>query len=135
MILKLLVAVIISLSSSIITCSICGGNRIVIDRDNDLRGEVIELPPNATLIIRGGSLSNGTIVGHNCKLKPKKHKGFFKSDLIIKGTWVNKEYYVDWFSFYHDGVHDDGPTLHNISNMVNDNSGGILCFPKNTPIK
>ena len=62
-----------------------GQSTIEITNDFDLRGAVCTLPPNVTLINKGGIIRNGELVGNNTTIN---QKGVFFDKVSIKGTWI-----------------------------------------------
>lgn len=59
-------------------------NQIVIEKDVDLRGAVCKLPKGKTLVIKKGTIRNGTLIGNNTQLVCKQD-AFDK--VTIQGTW------------------------------------------------
>jgi parallel beta-helix repeat protein len=59
-------------------------NQIVIEKDVDLRGTVCKLPKGKTLVIKKGTIRNGTLIGNNTQLVCKQD-AFDK--VTIQGTW------------------------------------------------
>ena len=57
----------------------------VIKDDVDLNGRTISFPDGCTIVFKGGTLRNGTIVGNNTKMKYRKH---CLDRIDIKGTWL-----------------------------------------------
>lgn len=57
---------------------------IVVSKDVDLQGSVVDIPKGLTLEIRGGTIKNGTLVGNQTKLSCSE-KAFDR--VQIKGTW------------------------------------------------
>ena len=76
--------------------------RYVIQYDYDLNGQTISIPENCVLQFEGGSLRNGIIIGNGTTIVAPMYPLFF--NVIIRGTWSQKEVYSDWFDFYQDGT-------------------------------
>lgn len=71
-------------SRSIIETPSFLGNYVI--RENiDLKGKTVTLPDGCTLVFKGGSLRNGTLVGKNTRIKYKCH--CFDA-VEIRGTWL-----------------------------------------------
>lgn len=92
--------------------------RFLIKENIDLDGKVVRFGENCTLVFRGGSLSNGTIVGNNTKVLGDDYEIFkrgytryraytinssspilvkkYHCCLIIEGTWNNKTCKPNW---------------------------------------
>lgn len=64
--------------------------------DIDLNGETLTLPANCTLDFQGGSISNGTIIGSNTKIRSGLNVIF--NNITIGGTWDNNNCYLEWFN-------------------------------------
>ena len=60
-----------------------GGNYIV-KSTTDLKGKVVELPANSTIIFQEGMMKNGTLVGNKSKIS---YSGTIFSAVKIKGSW------------------------------------------------
>lgn len=60
-----------------------GGNYIV-KSTIDLKGKVVELPLNSTIIFRKGMMKNGTLVGNKSKIS---YSGTIFNAVKIKGSW------------------------------------------------
>lgn len=67
----------------------------VIQYDYDLKEASINIPENCVLQFDGGSLSNGTIVGNNTKIKTELEKIF--NNITIDGNWNVVEAHPEWF--------------------------------------
>lgn len=70
-----------------INASILGtvnGNRIIIDKDVDMMGNVCKIPANKTLVFKGGLIKNGVLHGSMTKIECKG-KAFNR--VTIKGSW------------------------------------------------
>lgn len=73
----------------------------VIQYDYDLKEASINIPENCVLQFDGGSLSNGTIVGNNTKIKTELEKIF--NNITIDGNWNVVEAHPEWFGALPDG--------------------------------
>lgn len=76
----------------------------VIQYDYDLKEANINIPENCVLQFDGGSLSNGTIVGNNTKIKTELEKIF--NNITIDGNWNVVEAHPEWFGALPDGIYD-----------------------------
>lgn len=76
----------------------------VIQYDYDLKEASINIPENCVLQFDGGSLSNGTIVGNNTKIKTELEKIF--NNITIDGNWNVVEAHPEWFGALPDGIYD-----------------------------
>ena len=73
--------------ANIINTSILGtvdGDRIIIDKDVDLKGSVCKIPAGKTLVFKDGIIKNGNLHGNMTKIECKG-KAFNR--VIIKGSW------------------------------------------------
>lgn len=57
-----------------------------IDRDEDLKGGYIHLVKGATLLLRGGTLRNGTLRGDGCRVLVESSGPVF-DNVLLDGTW------------------------------------------------
>ena len=104
----------------------------IIKDDIDLQGRTIQIGPLSTLVFRGGSLSNGTLIGNNTRIKAKNYeilkRGYTRfraykkegeSDnnppllakkyyqcIIIEGTWNNKKCGNNWTGLLNESRED-----------------------------
>lgn len=60
------------------------GNRLLINKDIDLKGAVCEISQGITICPKGGIIRNGVLVGHNTQIKGK---GVMFDRVMIKGRW------------------------------------------------
>lgn len=67
-----------------------------ITTDLNLNTAILELPANCTLDFQGGSISNGTIIGSNTKIRSGLNVIF--NNITIGGTWDNNNCYLEWFN-------------------------------------
>lgn len=90
--------------------------KYIIKEDLNLGGKTIKIGEGSTLVFKGGSLSNGVVVGTDTKVKAdnytifksgsRKYRGYLKNGysyvssnnntLEIKGTWNNTKCENDW---------------------------------------
>lgn len=96
--------------------------KYIIKQDIDLYGKTIKIGENSTLVFKGGSLVNGTIIGNNTKVKANNYeifkRGFtrykaykkttdrqnnpptlireYHNCIIIEGTWDNNHCGSKW---------------------------------------
>lgn len=106
--------------------------RFIINEDLNLDGKKIKIGEGCTLVFHGGSLSNGTIVGNNTRVKAinieifkrgcVRYRAYIKSDaskndrptlikqyhncLIIEGTWNNNHCGSNWTGLMNDSKED-----------------------------
>lgn len=59
-------------------------DRIVVNKDIDLKGKACDIPEGFTMDFKGGIIKNGTLIGKNTKIF-SKGKAF--EHVVIKGTW------------------------------------------------
>lgn len=69
--------------------------RYLVKKNLNLRGNVIEIGEGSTLVFRGGSFSNGTIIGNFTKTKVTKENVFHNCK--IKGSWDLEYVYSSMF--------------------------------------
>lgn len=67
-----------------------------ITTDINLNTALLELPANCTLDFQGGSISNGTIIGSDTKIRSGLNVIF--DNITIGGTWDNDNCYLEWFN-------------------------------------
>jgi uncharacterized Zn ribbon protein len=70
-----------------INASILGivdGDKVIIDKDVDLKGKECKIPAGKTLVFKGGLIKNGILIGKMTKIECKG-KAFDK--VTIKGSW------------------------------------------------
>lgn len=67
-----------------------------ITTDINLNTALLELPANCTLDFQGGSISNGTIIGSDTKIRSGLNVIF--DNITIEGTWDNDNCYLEWFN-------------------------------------
>lgn len=67
----------------------------IIEWDFDLNGETLEVPADCVLDFRGGSFSNGTIIGNESVIDSLPIPIF--DSVTIQGTFNNEKIYSEWF--------------------------------------
>ena len=96
--------------------------KLVIKEDIDLRGKIVKIGRGDILYFKGGSLTNGTIVGNFTQVKAKdyeifkrgytRYRAFFAegasknsppslrtvyhNSIVLEGTWSNKKCGINW---------------------------------------
>ena len=68
---------------------------IIVKQHYDLQGKELVLRNGCTLVFKGGSFSNGTIIGDNTRIK--YYGGVIFDNIGIRGTWVVKNITTDMF--------------------------------------
>lgn len=82
-------------ASSFLTPEVFYENKIVIDREYDLGGKEIILPPNSMLVFKkNGKLKNGKLVGSNTTIH-SSHRVIFDKDIVFAGTFSSAMEY-EW---------------------------------------
>ena len=61
------------------------GESFVISHDIDLRGKRCRIPPNVTLVFRGGKFMNGELYGQNTKIE---YSDIIFDKVLITGSWI-----------------------------------------------
>ena len=61
------------------------GESFVISHDIDLRGKRCRIPPNVTLVFRGGKFMNGELYGQNTKIE---YSDTIFDKVLITGSWI-----------------------------------------------
>ena len=87
----------------LLNCSLCFSQQlgeirdksIIVSSDVDLHGDVVKIPKGLTLVIKGGSIKNGTLVGDRTKLKCS---GKVFDRVHIEGTWNVPEISTSMFA-------------------------------------
>lgn len=77
----------------------------------NLNGQVLVVPNKSTLLFKGGSIRNGTVIGNNTKVCVGKSLVFVK--VRISGTWQNDKVYSEWMDFV------EGEKVDNAQNFKN----------------
>lgn len=72
-------------------------NKIIITKDFDLGGSTVNFGSNKNIIFRGGSFTNGTIQGTNCRITADKVELFKNASISFTGTWKN-DFYPEWWA-------------------------------------
>ena len=70
--------------------------KYVVEIDYDLKGKTITVPSGCIIEFDGGSLNNGTLIGHGTSIVAAPTK-VFGSDLTVEGTWSATDYLCEWF--------------------------------------
>lgn len=86
----------------------------IIQYDYDLNNSIVKIPNNSVLLFKGGSLSNGTIVGNTTIIDAPQTK-IFNYNIDIQGTWNIKEWYPEWYGAKGDGITDDSEAFNKLS--------------------
>lgn len=94
--------------------------------DIDLGGGELTIVNGCTLDFQGGSISNGTIIGNNTKIRAGIEK-IFGDNILINGVWNCSEIYDTWFT----KVDDSFVYLQNIFNLTSDNFLGNVHINQN----
>lgn len=85
-----------------------------ITTDLNLNTAILELPANCTLDFQGGSISNGTIIGSDTKIKAGISK-IFDTNVIIQGSWDLSQVYPEWFGAKGDNTTDNTDSFNKIT--------------------
>lgn len=93
--------------------------------DFDLNGEEITIPEGCILKFKGGSLSNGTIIGNNTIIDAEQYC-IFKNNIKILGEWCCPDIYDAWFSMSEIIGEDNSKNLQNMCNLTTDGNSGII---------
>lgn len=96
----------------------------IIQYDYCLAGQTIEVPENCVLRFEGGSLRNGTLVGHDSYIDSSLSTIFHS--LEINGSFLNRESNVSWFT-NEELTTKIFKSLSNISRNVNLNKCTLWC--------
>lgn len=106
--------------------------KFLIKEDIDLKGKVITVGEGSVLAFKGGSLSNGTVVGNNTRVRAKNYEVFkrgytryrayiakdakknmppsllkeYHHVIVIEGTWANKKCGSNWTGLLDDKDED-----------------------------
>lgn len=70
----------------------------IIKFDYDLGGDTINVPKNSSLVFKGGSLKNGTLVGQNTTIINESNRPLFKN-ITFCGNFFQRTIYSDWFEY------------------------------------
>lgn len=94
----------------------------IVQYDYDLNGREITLPHNSILQFQGGSIKNSSgygarIIGNNSYISSPPLP-IFCGNVSIGGSWLNDEYYPEWFGAIGDGITDDTAALKAVLNSV-----------------
>lgn len=88
--------------------------------DFDLNGREIAIPEGCVLDFKGGSLSNGNIIGNNSSIINVSNNLIFK-DIEIKGTWIIDNIYSNWFNFSEIENYDNYINFNNLMRLSKSN--------------
>lgn len=92
----------------------------------NLDGTEVNIPKNCVLKFDGGKIKNGTLICNNSIINAPLIN-IFGSDLVFEGTFINKEFPIEWFGASVD-KDDNTPYINyaitSISNM--NHNGGVL---------
>ena len=69
----------------------------VIRQDWDLKGNTVHLPIGCTLKFKGGSISNGTLIGNGTVVKMERNGQLF-NDVILKGSFTAKSFPINAYN-------------------------------------
>lgn len=67
----------------------------------NLRGRTVVLPENVTVVVKVGSISNGTLIGNNTVIKCGKDL-IFKENIDLQGTFEADTAFSAWFGIKND---------------------------------
>ena len=107
--------------TDIINASILGtvdGDRIIIDKDVDLKGNVCKIPAGKTLVFKDGIIKNGALHGNMTKIECK---GKVFNRVTIKGSWDVLEISTKLFADlnYENSLRDVAALAHpNVKNRI-----------------
>lgn len=76
-----------------------------IEDDFDLYGQEVRLPKGCSLVFKGGSLCNGTMIGDNTGIEATLVK-ILDPTLMAKGSWKVKELRSEWFGAKGNGTEE-----------------------------
>lgn len=82
-----------------------------IRQDLDLKEKVLTVPDNCILVFEGGCIKNGTVMGNKTIVKAGKHLIF--ENIILLGSWDNREVFSEWLDF------SEGEQIDNAQNFRN----------------
>lgn len=92
----------------------------------DLKEDTLFLPSGSVLKIKGGLLSNGTIVGNNTRIESEKQLIF--KNIKILGTWTISSIYTNWFDF--SSTDDNYNNFQNLLALSDDSIHNDIYFEK-----
>lgn len=74
----------------------------IVQYSYSLNRQTISIPKGSILLFEGGTISDGIIIGDNTTIIASIYQLF--SNIIIEGTWNQKNVYSDWFDFKQDNT-------------------------------
>lgn len=105
--------------------------KYLINENLDLAGKTVKIGENSTLVFKGGSLANGTVVGDKTKVKASNYEIFkrgytryrafikdrakpsapslmkeYHNSVVIEGTWDNKDCGTKWTGLLNESNED-----------------------------
>lgn len=128
--------------------------KYIIKEALDLGGKKVKIGEGSTLVFRGGSMANGTVVGNNTKVKAKNYEIFKRGYvryracieagatrnspptvikerhdyLVVEGTWNNKTCGTNWTGLERNSKEDAMLAIQNYVTLHN--AGARVVFPK-----
>lgn len=97
---------------------------MIVDTCFDLRGGTLQLPHGCKLIFKGGTISNGRIVGDCSDIQALRYNRLF-SNVVISGLWRVKRIYSSWFDFSTDAK-SNTQNFRNMCMLTNGNDNGHI---------
>lgn len=91
-----------------------------LEKNLDLHGQTIDLPPNSVINIKKGIISNGKIIGDSTKIVTDSYPIF--DNVILEGSWKIKEIKTDLFKTI------DSKTPSNLCTLLSDKYYNKLCI-------
>ena len=83
----------------------------------DLKGETLEIPNKCVLNFEGGTIKNGTIIGHNTEIVSDRSNIFVHVSLL--GTWSNTVVFSEWLDFVPSEKVDNAVNFRNLMSLCN----------------
>lgn len=97
-------------------------DRIVVYKNVDLKGKACNIPEGFTMVFKGGTIRNGTLIGQNTKIS-SMGKAF--DHVVIKGTWIVPQISTALFV----GLGDDN-ALKNVMALTNEAVNNVVTIEK-----
>ena len=98
----------------------------IIQYDFDLNGAEITIPEGCVLDFKGGSVSNGSIIGYNTKLDAEEYCIF--KNVNLGGDWNVPNIYVSWMKL--NAENEDSRTqVQSVLNLQSDEVYNTIYFP------